>query len=71
MKVFCSECKHFSIDYLSSFERTDKCLYSENIKVYKEEDTWRAPGKIRRWHIQTPAEINANNNCTWYERLIK
>jgi len=56
-KVFCSDCKHFS---MYRFGMAHACVHSDNLK-----DSWEGQKYIA---IATPQERNKNNDCPLFER---
>lgn len=64
-KVFCKDC--FYLESENRFKKggTHKCGYSDNLKV---KFNWYSP---KTYFIKPPKKINKNNDCKWFEKLIR
>ena len=69
MKVYCAECKLFSTGEAyglgGSTTIVYNCSYAENIKSI---NSWKSRTSTEFKRLRSPEEINANNDCKWFEQ---
>lgn len=80
MKVYCKNCKNFhrikhntdeDIDCIciSQYpDHTDFCHYSDNI-IFEDVNNYYNSKSVKKY-INTPEELNKNNNCSWYKEKV-
>ena len=65
-KVYCGECKNFSLYKQGGYIQREECLYPENIKTRTARETYRHRAYEYKGQANTPDTINAGNNCPWF-----
>ena len=65
-KVYCGECRHFSLYKQGGYVQREECLYPENVTTITMKETYRYRTYDKPGQANTPAALNANNDCPWF-----
>ena len=65
-KVYCGECKYFR-SWKTTYHHREECIYADNQIEKETVETYRARSRPYTGQAREPAQINAKNECTWYE----